>query len=119
MALVEHIAGAKRLPTELVEQILLKTDGIPLFVEELAKAILELGILREGTDGYELIKPLTTLTIPETWPTPAAGPHRAPSLHQGVGADWRGDRPGVRLRAFLGPHQPERGGAEPRPSANC
>jgi predicted ATPase/class 3 adenylate cyclase len=66
MALVENIAGAKRLPPELVEQILSKTDGIPLFVEELAKAILELGILREGPDGYELVKPLTTLAIPET-----------------------------------------------------
>ena len=63
--LIEHIAG-KRLPTEIVEQILSKTDGIPLFVEELAKAILELGVLREGPDGYELVRPLTSLAIPET-----------------------------------------------------
>ena len=66
MALIGHIAGSKHLPPELVEQILLKTDGIPLFIEELAKAILDLGILREGANSYELIKPLAALEIPET-----------------------------------------------------
>ncbi|MBV8096344.1 MAG: AAA family ATPase, partial [Acetobacteraceae bacterium] len=63
--LIEQITG-KRLPAELVEQILLKTDGIPLFFEELGKAILELGILRQGKHGYELVNPITKLAIPET-----------------------------------------------------
>ena len=40
------MAGDKALPAEIVEQILARTDGVPLFVEELTKAVLESGLLR-------------------------------------------------------------------------
>ncbi|MGH7155721.1 MAG: AAA family ATPase, partial [Acetobacteraceae bacterium] len=43
--IIEHIAGGKQFPAELVEQVIAKTDGVPLFVEELVKAILDLGVL--------------------------------------------------------------------------
>ena len=43
-----------------------KTDGIPLFVEELTKSVLESGILVENESGYELIGPLPPLAIPAT-----------------------------------------------------
>ena len=66
MAIVTYLTGGKPLPPELLDQILAKTDGIPLFVEELAKAILELGVLRDAGDRYELISPLPTLAIPDT-----------------------------------------------------
>jgi predicted ATPase/class 3 adenylate cyclase len=66
MAMISQVTGGKRLPPELLNQILARTDGIPLFVEELAKAILELGILRDMGDRYELLSPLPTLTIPDT-----------------------------------------------------
>ena len=39
--LVERVAGAKALPKEVIEEIIVKTDGVPLFVEELTKAVLE------------------------------------------------------------------------------
>src|SRR5262249_13584546 len=43
-----------------------KTDGVPLFVEELTKTVLESGLLREHADHYELTGPLPPLAIPAT-----------------------------------------------------
>ena len=43
-----------------------KTDGVPLFVEELTKMVLELGLLREEGDHYALSGPLPPLAIPAT-----------------------------------------------------
>jgi predicted ATPase len=65
-AIVEHMAGGKKLPEEVVEQIVQKTDGVPLFVEELTKMVLESGLVREGVDRYELAGPLPPLAIPTT-----------------------------------------------------
>ena len=42
-AIVSKLTGGKALPADLLEQILAKTDGVPLFVEELTKTILESG----------------------------------------------------------------------------
>ena len=41
--MVSSLAGGKTLPGVLLEQILTRTDGVPLFVEELTKSILEIG----------------------------------------------------------------------------
>ena len=43
-----------------------KTDGVPLFVEELTKMVLESGLLQEQAEGYELTGPLPPLAIPAT-----------------------------------------------------
>ena len=51
-SIVAGIAQAKALPPELIEQIIRSTDGVPLFVEELTKTVLESGMLREL--GYAL-----------------------------------------------------------------
>ena len=51
-ALVEHIAGGKALPDEIVAQIVDRTDGVPLFVEELTKSVLESGLLREENGRF-------------------------------------------------------------------
>jgi predicted ATPase len=64
--LSEQVAGGKRLPAEVVQQIIARTDGIPLFVEELTKALLESGILHETEDRYELTGPLPAFAIPAT-----------------------------------------------------
>jgi class 3 adenylate cyclase/predicted ATPase len=61
-----HVAGGKALPPEVVEQIVAKTDGVPLFVEELTKTVLESGLLREREERYELTGPLPPLAIPAT-----------------------------------------------------
>ena len=63
---IRQIAHGKALPPEVVEQIVAKTDGVPLFVEELTKMVLESGLLQEREEGYELTGPLPPLAIPTT-----------------------------------------------------
>jgi predicted ATPase len=64
--LVEQIAGGKALPDEIVAQIVDRTDGVPLFVEELTKSVLDSGLLREETDRYVLDGALPPFAIPTT-----------------------------------------------------
>ena len=66
VALAERVAGGKALPAEVLAQIVAKTDGVPLFVEELTKAVLESGLLRDEGDRYALAGPLPALAIPAT-----------------------------------------------------
>jgi predicted ATPase/DNA-binding winged helix-turn-helix (wHTH) protein len=65
-ALVEQIAGGKALPGEIAAQIAERADGVPLFVEELAKSVLESGLLREEPDRYVLDRALPPFSIPTT-----------------------------------------------------
>jgi len=65
-ALATQTAGGKALPAEIVHQIADRTDGVPLFVEELTKSILESGLLREKADCYVLDGSLPPLAIPMT-----------------------------------------------------
>ncbi|WP_455373467.1 AAA family ATPase [Limibacillus halophilus] len=60
------VAGGKALPDALMKRIIEQTDGIPLFIEELTKSILEAGLLREVEGRYELNGPLPDLAIPTT-----------------------------------------------------
>jgi len=64
--LVQKVAGDKPLPEEVMSQILAQTDGVPLFIEELTKTLLESRILREGPDRYEMIGPYPSQQIPKT-----------------------------------------------------
>jgi len=64
--MTSHLAHGKVLPFEVVEQVVAKTDGVPLFVEELTKMVLESGLLQEREDRYELTGPLPPLAIPVT-----------------------------------------------------
>jgi predicted ATPase len=61
-----QVAHGKTLPPEVVEQIVAKTDGVPLFVEELTKMVLESGLLQEREHRYEPTGPLPSLAIPAT-----------------------------------------------------
>jgi class 3 adenylate cyclase/predicted ATPase len=63
--LAEHVAG-RPLPPEVTAQIVAKTDGVPLFVEELTKAVLESGLLVAGPQGWRLDGPLPPFAIPAT-----------------------------------------------------
>jgi predicted ATPase len=72
-ALITQRAGGKTLPAEVVQHIITKTDGVPLYVEELTKMLLTSALLREETDQYVLTGPLLTVAIPDTlqdalWP---------------------------------------------------
>src|SRR5262244_730110 len=64
--MVARVTGGRVLPAEVMTQIVAKTDGNPLFVEELTKTVLEAGILVEDAAGYRLDGPLPPLAIPET-----------------------------------------------------
>ena len=65
LTMVAGVAG-KALPVEVLDEIVAKTDGVPLFVEELAKTVLESGLLREQNGAYVLDRALTPLAIPST-----------------------------------------------------
>jgi hypothetical protein len=60
-ALVELVTSGKALPEEVMNQILAHTDGVPLFVEELTKMVLESGLLEERSGNYVLERPLPPL----------------------------------------------------------
>jgi class 3 adenylate cyclase len=61
-----RIAGGKALPTAIVDQIVHRTDGVPLFIEELTRSILESGVLQEKDDRYLLDGPLPIEAIPSS-----------------------------------------------------
>jgi class 3 adenylate cyclase/tetratricopeptide (TPR) repeat protein len=65
-ALVERVAGGKPLPKEVMDEILARTDGVPLFIEELTKTILESGLLQKRDGEYVLDGPLPSIAIPTT-----------------------------------------------------
>jgi tetratricopeptide (TPR) repeat protein len=62
----QRVAGNKSLPPAIVDQIVLRTDGVPLFIEELTRTILESGALQENHDRYLLAGPLPTVAIPSS-----------------------------------------------------
>lgn len=64
--MIGRIAVGKALPKEVTDRIIERTDGIPLFVEELTKTVLESGVLREQNGRYVLDGPLPPLAIPMT-----------------------------------------------------
>ena len=63
---IERITAGKALPAEVVQQIIDKTDGVPLYVEELTKTVIGSDLLEEKDDCYLLTGPLRALSIPAT-----------------------------------------------------
>ena len=92
VSMVDRIMSGKTLPTEVLNQIVAKTDGVPLFVEELTKSVLESGLLREEDDAYVLAAALTPLAIPVDLARFADGAARSAVADQGNRADRRRDR---------------------------
>jgi class 3 adenylate cyclase/predicted ATPase len=66
IAMIERLTGGRALPPTVLDQILAKTEGVPLFVEELTKTVLASGLLKNGGDHHELAGPLPQLAIPTT-----------------------------------------------------
>ena len=81
--MVDRVARGKALPAQVLDEIVAKTDGVPLFVEELTKTVLESGLLREENGVYILAAALTPLAI---------------SLDVAGFADWSGSTRLSRLR---------------------
>jgi class 3 adenylate cyclase/predicted ATPase len=64
--MVEAVTYGKALPAEVLEQVVAKTDGVPLFVEELTKTVVESGLVEEGKERFELSGRVPDLAIPST-----------------------------------------------------
>ena len=64
--MIARVAGDKPLPDVLVDQIIAKTDGVPLFIEELAKAVIESEIVADAGDHYALSGSVDEIAIPDT-----------------------------------------------------
>jgi predicted ATPase len=62
--MIMQVTGGKVLPKEITDQIINRPDGVPLFIEELTKAVVESGILTETGDCYAVTGPVPALTIP-------------------------------------------------------
>jgi class 3 adenylate cyclase/tetratricopeptide (TPR) repeat protein len=62
--IVDRITDRKRLPEAVLDEIAVRSDGVPLFVEEMTKAVLESGALLETADAYHLGGPMSGLAIP-------------------------------------------------------
>jgi class 3 adenylate cyclase/predicted ATPase len=63
--MIERVAG-KGLPEEILQQLMTKSDGVPLYIEEMTKNLLESGFLKEVNGHYETTGPLPQLAIPPT-----------------------------------------------------
>ncbi|HUF82362.1 MAG TPA: adenylate/guanylate cyclase domain-containing protein [Burkholderiales bacterium] len=63
-AMVRGVTRGKSLPEELLNEIAIKSDGVPLFIEELTKTVLESGFLHETPDAFVVDDPLPNLAIP-------------------------------------------------------
>ena len=61
-----QVSGGKTLPAEVLEQLVDRTDGVPLYIEEMTKSVLESGALKEVDGQYELMGSISTLSIPTT-----------------------------------------------------
>ena len=62
--MIAYVTGGKALPKEIADQIVDRTDGVPLFIEELTKTVLESGIVTETAAGYATTGPVAALAIP-------------------------------------------------------
>ena len=100
IALIEQITGDKALPDDVIGQIVDRTDGVPLFVEELTKSVLESGLLREERGRYVLAGALPPFAIPTSLHELVDGTARSLGVGAARGAGWCGDRTRVFLRAL-------------------
>ena len=64
--MIAHVTGGKTLPKEIADQIIDRTDGVPLFIEELTKSVVESGWMTDAGDHYSMTGPVAPLAIPTT-----------------------------------------------------
>ena len=64
--MIVGVTGGKPLPKEIAEQIINRTDGVPLFIEELTKSVIESELVIKAGDHYSVAGPTAPLAIPST-----------------------------------------------------
>jgi predicted ATPase len=62
--MIVHVTGGRALPQEIADQIVDRADGVPLFIEELTKSVIESGIVTDAGDHYTVAGPVAPLAIP-------------------------------------------------------
>jgi class 3 adenylate cyclase len=65
-AMASRMLGTNQFPQELMTALMEKAEGVPLFVEEVTKTLLDLGVLRREDGGYRVVKGLTEVNVPDT-----------------------------------------------------
>ena len=88
--MISCVNGGKALPGEITEQIIDRTDGVPLFIEELTKAVVESGVLVDAGDRYDDGRAVAAVGHPDVAARLAAGAARSPGAGTRGGADRSG-----------------------------
>ncbi len=66
LAMAGCVLGTEHFPPELTVALMEKAEGVPLFVEEVTKTLLDLGVLRREDNGYRLVKGIAEVSVPDT-----------------------------------------------------
>ena len=66
LAMARQVLGAEQFPEELRAALMEKAEGVPLFVEEVTKTLLDLGVLRREDGGYRMVKGISEVSVPDT-----------------------------------------------------
>jgi predicted ATPase len=64
--MITYVTRGKTLPQQIADQIFDRTDGVPLFIEELTKSVMESGIVNNAGDQYSMAGPVAPPAIPTT-----------------------------------------------------
>ncbi len=66
LAMAGRVLGTERFPLELKTALMEKAEGVPLFVEEVTKTLIDLGVLRQENGGYRMVKGIREVNVPDT-----------------------------------------------------
>jgi tetratricopeptide (TPR) repeat protein len=66
LTMAGRVLGTEQFPPELTTALMEKAEGVPLFVEEVTKTLLDLGVLRKEDGGYRLVKGIAEVSVPDT-----------------------------------------------------
>src|SRR5262249_33073730 len=66
LAMASHVLRTAQFPAGLQTTLMEKAEGVPLFIEEVTKTLLDLGVLRRENGGYRLVKSLSEVKVPDT-----------------------------------------------------
>ena len=96
--MIAYVTGGKVLPQEIADQIIDRTDGVPLFIEELTKAVVQSGLLVEAGDRYVATGPVTPPAIPTSLQESLLARFDSPGADKRCGADRRRSRTTILAR---------------------
>jgi class 3 adenylate cyclase/tetratricopeptide (TPR) repeat protein len=66
LTMAGRMLGVERFPADVTRALIDKAEGVPLFVEEVTKTFLDLGILERDNGGFRVVRPIGNATIPDT-----------------------------------------------------